>query len=343
MIKKISPSLLKALTLVAFVFSINLDLHAQSTLTIGDAAPPLKYSKWLKGTPVSSWTDDKLYVVEFWATWCGPCIAAMPHLSELAEKYKNEAVFIGANVLEKVGEKPYESSLPAVERFVNSSVNRMKYNVITDNNAQELNNLWLKPAGIAGIPTTFVISKGKLVWIGHPIKLDTVMEQLLNGKFDMAAHKKEHEISAAKDGKMVKEITDGFASIKAAVDQKDFNKAFSLIDELGVKQPILKLSLNIERFKILLNHFEESRAMEYAAQLLKEGNAYSTMLAVTISEKDGLSKKPYLLAAEILEKELAKRTYSALYNMLATAYSKEVIYMLPSRRSSMPWKQQGRK
>lgn len=37
-----------------------------------------------------------------------------------------------------------------------------------------MGDLWLKAAGIAGIPTTFVVSKGKIVWIGHPIKLDSI-------------------------------------------------------------------------------------------------------------------------------------------------------------------------
>lgn len=35
-----------------------------------------------------------VYVVEFWATWCQPCIAGMPHLSRLQEKYAKDGVFI---------------------------------------------------------------------------------------------------------------------------------------------------------------------------------------------------------------------------------------------------------
>src|SRR5215210_230171 len=82
------------------------------TLKWGDTAPPLKVSKWLKGTPVERFEPGKTYVVEFWATWCGPCKAAMPHLSELAKKYEGKATFIGVDVWEN-GADP----LPASQRF----------------------------------------------------------------------------------------------------------------------------------------------------------------------------------------------------------------------------------
>lgn len=42
-----------------------------------------------------------MHVLEYWATCCGPCIAAMPHLSDLADKYKDKDTFIGGNVFEK--------------------------------------------------------------------------------------------------------------------------------------------------------------------------------------------------------------------------------------------------
>ena len=53
------------------------------------AAPALEVSSWIEGEPVAI-PDDGVVVVELWATWCGPCIEAMPHLSQLAEHYDGQ-------------------------------------------------------------------------------------------------------------------------------------------------------------------------------------------------------------------------------------------------------------
>jgi len=58
------------------------------TLKLGDAAPKLKADKWLQGSAVTEFTPEKIYVVEFWAIWCGPCIVMMPYMAEMQADYR---------------------------------------------------------------------------------------------------------------------------------------------------------------------------------------------------------------------------------------------------------------
>jgi thiol-disulfide isomerase/thioredoxin len=105
--------------------------HAQEvrspSLNIGDAAPPLRLREWLKGSPVEQLEKGKMYVVEFWATWCGPCRSAMPHLSTLARKYREKVIVLSIDVMERKT-TPFEK----VKAFVDSMGDRMDYAVAAE-------------------------------------------------------------------------------------------------------------------------------------------------------------------------------------------------------------------
>jgi thiol-disulfide isomerase/thioredoxin len=58
-----------------------LALAGEATLKVGDAAPKLQVAKWVQGEEVKEFDKAKAYIVEFWATWCGPCKASIPHLN----------------------------------------------------------------------------------------------------------------------------------------------------------------------------------------------------------------------------------------------------------------------
>src|SRR4051812_32732197 len=94
----------------------------EPTLKAGDPAPGLFLSKFVKGQPVEKFEKGKVYVIEMWATWCGPCVAAMPHVTELQKKYADKGVVvIGVNI--------WERDLSLVEPFVTKQGERMGYRV----------------------------------------------------------------------------------------------------------------------------------------------------------------------------------------------------------------------
>lgn len=69
-------------------------------IEVGDYPPPIKAKEWIKGSTIEKFEKGQIYVLEFWATWCKPCIRAMPHLSELASKYKEKVTFVGVSIYE---------------------------------------------------------------------------------------------------------------------------------------------------------------------------------------------------------------------------------------------------
>ena len=198
----------------------------------------------------------------------------------------------------------------------------MSYHVIADNNAQDLVNQWLTPAGIAGIPSTFVVKNGKIVWIGHPMKLDSILDPIIAGTFDIVAFKKKYENDSKINRKLGNDIKNALKAVNDAVAAKDFERAFLMIDE-GIKNvPIMTLSLKLEKFRILLNHFPEEKALIYARDLIKDNKSFSSMIAQQIIDNDGLSKASYIYAADILTAAVESNKFSLIYNMLALAYSK---------------------
>src|SRR5262245_40700130 len=65
------------------------------TLKVGDAAPALAIGDWVQGEPVTGFEKGKVYVVEFWATWCGPCRKSIPHLTKLQAENREAVTIIG--------------------------------------------------------------------------------------------------------------------------------------------------------------------------------------------------------------------------------------------------------
>ena len=140
----------------------------QATLKAGDKAPKLTVENWVKGKPFEKFETGKVYVVEFWATWCMPCIKGIPHLTELQKEYKNKNVtVIGVAASEKGGDS--KSLLTGVENFVRKQGDKMEYTVAYDAD-KSMSKDWMAAAQQRGIPCAFVVGgDGKVAWIGHPM------------------------------------------------------------------------------------------------------------------------------------------------------------------------------
>src|SRR6266581_8132446 len=60
----------------------------------GKPMPALNLTGWVNGEVKPEQMKGKVVVVDFYATWCGPCMAAIPHNNELLKKYKDKGLII---------------------------------------------------------------------------------------------------------------------------------------------------------------------------------------------------------------------------------------------------------
>ncbi len=153
---------------------------------LGMMAPELDVAKFVKGEPVSlAKGRGSVYVVEFWATWCGPCRTSIPHLTELQKKFKNKGVTIVG-----ISDETEDKVMP----FVKDMAGKMDYVVAVDKNRATYGK-YMAAFEQNGIPTAFVVDQaGKIVWFGHPMgDLEQVLDKVVQGKFDVVAYKVEQE------------------------------------------------------------------------------------------------------------------------------------------------------
>lgn len=119
---------------------------------IGSQAPPIQVTEWITSRPPD--LTGRVYVLEFWATWCPPCVQSIPHMIELANKYKNSAVSFIAISVDRTSEP--------VKRMVKSK--GITYHVGMDNGLSE-------KYSVRGVPSAFIIDRsGKVAWQGHPME-----------------------------------------------------------------------------------------------------------------------------------------------------------------------------
>ncbi len=171
----------------SFLLAVILPLLAIDTFTanggsVGDPAPPVTIERWVKGAPVRVGRGTNLLVVEFWATWCGPCKRSIPHLTELQKKYADKGVvFIG------ISDEPLTDVVP----FVASQGDNMAYRVGVDTSRRTYNS-WMRAYGEDGIPHAFIVNtNGIVVWHDFPNqRLDYALEDLIAGTFDIKQEKK---------------------------------------------------------------------------------------------------------------------------------------------------------
>jgi thiol-disulfide isomerase/thioredoxin len=134
-------------------------------LVPGSPAPAFSVDSFVRGPETKTLELGKVHVIEFWATWCGPCVASMPHLTEL-QKQNPDVQFIGVAGFERG--KDAADGTKRVDDFVKAKGDVIGFAIAFDGDGT-MAKTWMTAAKRNSIPTSFVVGKdGNIAFIGSP-------------------------------------------------------------------------------------------------------------------------------------------------------------------------------
>ena len=193
---------------------------SRGTLAIGAPAPQFTPLSWLRGEPLTEFTPGVVYVVEFWATWCGPCLQSMPHLATLQKQYGTQGRVIGVT-----DEPPetLEAFLSEKARGFENTWSELLTCSLAIDSTRQLNRSWMEASGQQGIPCSFIVGKsGNIEWIGHPMAIDEPLQSVVAGTWDL---------TTAREAMIAQQ------KMKTALDRGDLENAIQSVESLTTLFP----------------------------------------------------------------------------------------------------------
>lgn len=150
---------------------VSLSCYGQTNISVGEDAPKIKITEWVQNAPENFDLSGQFIVLDFWATWCAPCIASVPHMNELVEKYQDQATFLSLTNEETSKVKR------TVERI------EFKSAVVSDTSLETSKAYGNPDSDYTELPMVVLIDNKNIIqWIGTPRFLtEEIMDQFLEG------------------------------------------------------------------------------------------------------------------------------------------------------------------
>jgi len=158
----------KIIGLIIFTIFAN-NIYAQKPVKaqkrmIGNKIEKIEFTDYIENTPNNKEFGDKFKVLEFWATWCKPCLEAVPHLNELKSKFNNETNLVFLSIT-------YEA--PEKTKKVLDKIN-FETIVVSDQTKKIHKDLKIENKGMMILPRTVLIDNSNtIIWYGTPSELNS--------------------------------------------------------------------------------------------------------------------------------------------------------------------------
>lgn len=288
----------------------------------GSPAPALHIQKWLAGSEVSALAPGRVYVVEFFASWCPASRKAVPVLTRAQERHAGKITVIAV-----AGADGQEETSATVERFVLGQGAGIGYAVAFDDRRKTA-RAWMDAAEQTLIPTVFIVDRsGAIAWIGNPIwppgEFDDALEQVVAGTFGPTQREATRQRWL--------DHRERVGALESTVQQADMegrpDQALLALESLLELNTSGAGAYALRKFNILLHAGKDpSPAYQYGRSALEgplNDDAHAlNELAWTILDEDGLAKRDIELAHRAAARavELTGGREPAILDTLARAW-----------------------
>ncbi len=176
---------------------------------VGAKAPEIHITNWIKNAPPSKYLKGKFIIVDFWATWCAPCLESVPHMNNLANKNKAKANLV------------FLAMTDENEGKVNGLLKKVQFNaaVVTDITRQTFDDYKIKY-----IPLCVMIDDKNMVqWVGNPADLtNQIIDAVMAGKPAPKAEGKQAVAASEEVNELYKSLSSKYGAYMNDQDLKEY-------------------------------------------------------------------------------------------------------------------------